>query len=61
MDPGIYEYLHAYGRYQKGYLPNSGGWLDQAAKFIAVIDIIENELAMIEQDEVENQIGGLKK
>ena len=33
----------AYRRYEKGYLPNSGGWMDQSAKFNDIIDIIEQE------------------
>ena len=39
----IYQYISAYRRYEKGYLPNSGGWMDQSAKFNDIIDIIERE------------------
>ena len=35
--------MRAYRRYEKGFLPNDGGWLEQSAKFNDVIDIIERE------------------
>ena len=60
IDPSVYEYLRAYNRFEKGFLPNSGGWFDQSAKFNHVIDIIERELAEIERIEIEKQTGGKK-
>lgn len=47
-DRRIYRYIQAYNRYKSGFLPNSGGWLDQAGKFNTVLDIIESEIAKIE-------------
>lgn len=43
IDYGIYSYMRAYRRYEKGFLPDDGGWKDQSAKFNDVIDIIERE------------------
>lgn len=40
-----YEYIRAYNRYCKGFLPNPGGYLKQPAKLMEAIDIIENQLA----------------
>ncbi len=42
-------FFTAYSRYEKGYLPNAGGWMDQSAKFNDVIDLIEAQLAVIAQ------------
>ena len=48
-----YEYIRAYNKYQKGFLPNSGGWLEQPAKLNDVFDIIEKQLAIIEKKEMD--------
>lgn len=37
-------YIQAYKMFEKRYLPNSGGWLDQGAKFISAMNVIEGEL-----------------
>jgi hypothetical protein len=34
-------YLQAYFEYQNGFLPNSGGWLDQPMKFTQAIFLID--------------------
>lgn len=34
-------YLQAYYEYEKGYLPNDGGWLEQPIRFSQVIRLIE--------------------
>lgn len=46
-----FEWLRAYQRYEKGYLPNEGGWIDQSAKFNDIIDIIEAEICKIKDAE----------
>ena len=48
-DNRIFNYITAYNRYSKGFLPNEGGWLDQSYKFNTVLDIIEGEMAKINQ------------
>jgi len=35
-----------------GYLPEKGGWMDQPAKFIEAMEIIERERAKIEEEEL---------
>jgi hypothetical protein len=45
------EYLNAYLFFEKGYLPNPGGWLDQPLKFIQAIKIIEREIALAKEKE----------
>lgn len=40
-----YKMIQAYNFYKNGYLPNSGGWMDQSAKFIEAIDVIEKEVS----------------
>jgi len=54
VDHNSQDYFRAYRRFVAGYLPNTGGWLEQSAKFNDVIDIIESELAAIRQEEEDN-------
>jgi hypothetical protein len=42
-------YLQAYYEYKNGFLPNSGGWLDQPAKFSKIVAAIEKIVAQMEQ------------
>ncbi len=44
------EYLNAYIFFEKGFLPNPGGWLNQPLKFIQVIRVIEAEIAKIKEE-----------
>lgn len=37
-------YIQAYNMFDKGYLPNAGGWLDQPVKFLMAMNMIEEEL-----------------
>jgi hypothetical protein len=43
--------LNAYLFFEKGYLPNPGGWLEQPLKFIQAIKIIEREIALAREKE----------
>ena len=45
------EYLSAYFFFTKGYLPNPGGWLDQPAKFVEAVILIEREIARMKESE----------
>ncbi len=47
VDPVAYQYIRAYRRYEKGYLPDAGGWMDQGAKFNDIVDVIEQESNVI--------------
>jgi len=40
-------YIEAYYQYKNGYLPNSGGWLDQPIKFLEAMKIIEEAVEKI--------------
>ncbi len=42
------EYLRAYRMFDRGYLPNQGGWLEQPAKFIEAMEVIEREVYFIQ-------------
>ena len=44
------EYLRAYFFFEKGYLPNAGGWLDQPAKFVQAMVVIEREVARAREE-----------
>lgn len=41
VQPGIWNYVEAYNQYKNGFLPNPGGWLDQPAKMLEAINLIE--------------------
>lgn len=46
-----FRYLEAYKFYQKGDYPNPGEWPKQPAKFLKAMEIIESELAEIDEQE----------
>ena len=46
-----WEYLRAFIFYNRGFLPNPGGWKDQPTKFIQAMEIIEFELIKIKEKE----------
>ena len=47
---GSLEYLNAFFFFGKGYLPNAGGWLDQPAKFVQAMVVIEREVARVREE-----------
>lgn len=47
-------YIKAYNWLQKGFLPSPGGWMEQSAKFINAMEIIEAEVYRIQKDELES-------
>ena len=44
------EYLNAYFFFEKGYLPNAGGWLEQPAKFVHAMVLIEREVVRAREE-----------
>jgi hypothetical protein len=44
------EYLTAYFFFGKGFLPNAGGWLDQPAKFVQAMIVVEREVARVREE-----------
>ncbi|GEM_PF-915575 len=54
-DVGIY--IQAYNFYKNGILPNAGGWLNQTAKFIEAINLIDSEM----NDITRSQLDDIKK
>lgn len=44
------ERLQAYKEYQAGFLPNTGGWLEQPMKFTQIITFIAGEVSRLEED-----------
>ena len=45
------DFLSAYFFFIKGYLPNPGGWLDQPAKFVEAVVLIEREIERMKESE----------
>jgi len=45
-------FIRAYNFYKSGFLPNGGSWLEQPAKFIEAVEVIENELAQMRQEQM---------
>lgn len=52
VTPESVEYIRAYNFFQKGYLPNPGGWMDQPAKLIEAIELIETQVQRIDEEEI---------
>jgi hypothetical protein len=48
-----YAYIRAYNWMQMGFLPNPGGWTEQPAKFIRVMDVIGTEISKDQKEERE--------
>ena len=47
------EYIRAYNLFKTGFLPNSGGWMEQSLKFLEAVEIIERELDRIQEKKIE--------
>lgn len=45
------EYLTAYFEYNRGFLPNAGGWLDQPMKVMQAIRLIEEKYSEHEKSQ----------
>lgn len=43
-------FLRAFVFYRNGYLPNPGTWLEQPAKFLDAVELIEKELKDMEAE-----------
>lgn len=50
------EYIKFYGYYEKGYLPNAGGILEQPAKLMDAITVIENMLAEMREEKEKGKV-----
>jgi len=48
-----YEFIKAYSFYEKGFLPNAGGWLDQSNKFVQGILVLDNTFNKIRNKELD--------
>ena len=49
ITPQSAAYLRACTFFEKGYLPNAGGWIEQSNKFIEAMEIVEREIIKIQQ------------
>lgn len=45
--------ITAYNFYKNGVMPRPGGWMDQSAKFIDAVQVIDGEVNAIERERVE--------
>ena len=43
-------FIRAFNFYRLGYLPNTGGWIEQSAKLLDAFEVIEKELKAIETE-----------
>jgi len=50
MTGAVEAYLHAYGYYKSGFLPEGGGWLDQPVKVGSAIMIIDRLMQTFEKE-----------
>jgi len=46
------DFIRAFNFYERGYLPNIGGWLEQPAKMLDAFEIIAKELKKIESEKM---------
>jgi len=46
------DFIRAFNFYERGYLPNTGGWLDQPAKLLDAFEVIARELKKIEAEKL---------
>lgn len=43
-------YMQAYREYRAGFLPNTGGWLDQTVRFSTIIALIDKLVIKYEEE-----------
>jgi hypothetical protein len=53
--PEISRYFSFYTHYKNGYLPASGGVLDQTARFLRMMEIIQSAVTDYEQEETKRR------
>ena len=46
-----YEYILAHNMLQNGLLPNAGSYLEQSAKYLEAMSVIDGELAAMREEE----------
>lgn len=51
VDRRVFIYIKAYNFLQHGILPNTGGWLNQPAKFIEAMELIDYEISKYNKTE----------
>ena len=54
ITPLSWEYIKAFGFYEKGILPNGKGWLKESDRFLEAITIIDSEFSKIKKQEESN-------
>jgi len=47
VDKGTWDYFKAYRLYKAGYLPSGGGWINESAKYVDAMIVIDNEIDRI--------------
>lgn len=50
-----YEYIKAYSLYEKGFLPNGRGWMEESHKYIQAMMVVDNEFLKIEKEKCRKQ------
>lgn len=54
VDENVYGYIQAFNLYEKGILPNVGGWCDQSSKYIESMQFISSEISQREKERLED-------
>lgn len=49
------EYVTAFLMFKSGFLPNAGGWMDQPAKFVDAVNLIDSQIAKIKEEKRKNE------
>lgn len=58
MTPDVRAMMNAFAMYRAGFLPVSGGWMDQAATFVQAMRLLESLRAHHEEIEMERGKSG---
>jgi len=46
----VYFWLKSFTLYEKGFLPNTGGWLHQANKYLSIMTFIDYQIKEHQKD-----------
>ena len=57
ISPLSWEYIKAFGFYEKSILPNGNGWINESNRFVEAMQIIDNEMGQIKKEESKKKNG----
>jgi len=55
IDELSWQYIRAFGLYQKDILPNGSGWLNESDKYLSAMMVISNEFNTMQQEKAKQR------